>query len=67
MAPKEEATTRKARLRLLVAQAQRQGEKVPEGIKLIEFREPSRKEIAYAKSLRGLALRTLAEGRKKSA
>lgn len=67
IASKDDATTRKARLRLLVSQAQRQGEKVPEGIKLIEFREPNRKEIAYAKSLRGLALRTLAEGRKKSA
>jgi hypothetical protein len=53
--PKPEPSQRKARVAAVVANAKALGKKVPRGVKLIDFREPTVAERKFSKTLVPLA------------
>jgi hypothetical protein len=60
---RQRAAERRARLHAVVKRARAAGEKVPPGIKLIDFRDLKPEEIARGKSLEKVAAACLSRGK----
>jgi hypothetical protein len=59
----QRAAERRARLHAVVKRARAAGERVPSGIKLIDFRDLKPEEIAHGKSLEKVAAACLSRGK----